>query len=76
MVWGASPLLLPSYMQTHEPSDLCRWLGTSSQRERYPGKGWLLGVLLKSETKRQKKQSIRSEEIGFGEHKHRKTNTV
>ena len=36
-------------------------------RERYPGKGWLLGVLLKSETKRQKKQSIRSEEIGFGE---------
>ena len=36
-------------------------------RERYPGKGWLLGVLLKSETKRQNKQSIRSEEIGFGE---------
>ena len=27
------PLLLPSYIQAHEPSDLCRWLGTSSQKE-------------------------------------------
>ena len=60
------PLLLPSYIQAHEPSDLCRWLGTSSQRE-VSWKGWLLGVLLKSETKRQNKQSIKSEEIGFGE---------
>ena len=30
---GVIPLLLPSYIQAPEPSDFCRWLGTSSQIE-------------------------------------------